>query len=202
MSEVIHMAKKIINVFFTVLLIVLIVLVVFIFITRAKGDSPAIFGYRIFRVSSGSMEPELSIGDVILVHTVKEDEIAKGDTITYKGVSGDFKDMMITHKVVEDPYEVNGAWHYQTQGIVPGSLRDPVITYDQVQGKFVSKITFLNSIYTFFLSPAGLITFIMVILVLFAYELISLILSYKSIEVKDEDYYAPAAKKKSKKRKK
>ena len=196
------MARKIINILTTVLLILMIVLVVFIFISRATGNSPQIFGYRIFRVSSGSMEPELSIGDVILVHTVKAEEIAEGDTITYKGASGDFKDKMITHKVVEQPYEENGIWHYQTQGIVAGASRDPVITYDQVQGKFLRKLSFLNSIYTFFLSPAGLITFILIILVLFGYEMISLILSYKSIDVKDEDYYAPAAKKKSKKRKK
>lgn len=196
------MARKIFNILTTVLLILMIVLVVFIFISRATGNSPQIFGYRIFRVSSGSMEPELSIGDVILVRTAKAEEIAEGDTITYKGASGDFKDKMITHKVVEQPYEENGIWHYQTQGIVAGASRDPVITYDQVQGKFLRKLSFLNSIYTFFLSPAGLITFILIILVLFGYEMISLILSYKSIDVKDEDYYAPAAKKKSKKRKK
>lgn len=196
------MARKIINILFTVLLVLLVLLVILIFITRATGNSPAIFGYRIFRVSSGSMEPELSIGDVILDHTVKAEEICKGDTITYKGKEGDFKDIMITHKVIEEPYEKDGVWHYQTQGIVPGSVKDPEITYDQVQGRFVRKLTFLNSVYTFFLSPYGLMTFILIILVLFGYEMISLILSYKSVNDYDEDYYEPKEKKKSKKRNK
>lgn len=196
------MFRKIVNIVTTVLLVVLVLLVILIFITRATGNSPQIFGYRIFRVSSGSMEPELSVGDVILVHTANPDEIHEGDTITYKGDRGDLKDVMVTHKVVEEPYEQNGVWRYQTQGIVAGAIKDPEITYEQVQGKYIKKITFLNGIYTFFLSPAGLITFILIILVLFGYEMISLILSYKSIDVKDEDYYAPPAKKKSKKRKK
>ena len=196
------MARKIINIFTTVLLIVLIVLVVFIFITRAMGNSPEIFGYRIFRVSSGSMEPELSVGDVILVHTVKAEDIAEGDIVTYKGISGDYKDKMITHMVVDVPYEENGVWHYQTQGIVAGALRDPVVTYDQIQGKLVQKLTFLNNIYTFFLSPTGLIVFILIILVLFGYEMISLILSYRSFDTDDDDYYAPPNKKPSKVRKK
>lgn len=196
------MARKIINILTTVLLILMVLLVIFIFITRATGNSPAIFGYRIFRVSSGSMEPELSIGDVILDHTVKADEIRKGDTITYKGNHGDFKDAMITHKVIEEPYQKDGVWYYQTQGIVAGSVKDPIITYDQVQGKFIKKLSFLNNIYTFFLSPYGLMTFILIILVLFGYEMISLILSYKSIDDQDDDYFEPKAKKKSKKRKK
>lgn len=195
------MARKIINIIFTVLLVLLILLVIFIFIIRATGNSPSIFGYRVFRVSSGSMEPELSIGDVILDHTVKAEEIQKGDTITYKGKEGDFKDMMITHKVIDEPYQKDGVWYYQTQGIVNGSIKDPIITYDQVQGKLIKKLTFLNKIYTFFLSPYGLITFILVIMVLFGYEMISLILSYKKIEEKDDDYFEPKQKKKSKKRK-
>ena len=195
------MARKIINILSTVLLVALVLLVIFIFITRATGNSPSIFGYRVFRVSSGSMEPELSIGDVILVHSVKADEISEGDTITYKGKEGDFKDLMITHKVIEEPYEEGGVWYYQTQGIVSGSVKDPLITYDQIQGKLIKKLSALNQIYTFFLSPAGLLTFILIILVLFGYEMISLILSYRSFDEKDEDYYAPKAKKKSKKRK-
>lgn len=196
------MVRKIVNIFFTVLLIVLVVLVILIFITRATGNAPSIFGYSVFRVSSGSMEPELSIGDVILVHSVKPDEIHEGDTITYKGDQGDLRDVMVTHKVIEEPYEKDGEWYYQTMGIVAGAVKDPIITYDQVQGKLIQKMTFFDEIYTFFLSPAGLITFILVIVVLFGYEMISLIVSYKNADEIDDDYFEPKQKKRSKKRKK
>ena len=148
------------------------------------------------------MEPTLSVGDVILVKEIPAEEIHKNDIITYKGNQGDFADKMITHMVVLEPYEENGVWHFQTQGIVPGALSDPEITYDQVEGVFQKKLTFLNGVYTFFLSPAGLIVFILIIMILFAYEMISLIISYKSAEKKDDDYYAPKQKKPSKKRKK
>ena len=195
------MARKIINIISTVLLVLLVLLVIFIFISRATGNSPSIFGYRLFRVSSGSMEPELSIGDVILDKKVTPEEIHKDDTITYKGDQGDFKGIMVTHKVIDEPYEENGVWYFQTQGIVSGSLKDPLITYDQVQGKMIKKLSYLNKIYTFFLSPAGLMTFILIIMVLFGYEMISLIISYRSFDDKDEDYYAPKAKKPNKKRK-
>ena len=194
--------RKFINIFTTVLLVLMVAAVVLVFVVRLTGNSPSVFGYHIFRVSSGSMEPELNIGDVILVKSAPVEEIAEGDTITYKGSEGDFSDKMITHRVIEAPHEENGIWYLRTQGIVAGSYPDPEITYGQVQGKFVSKLTFMNKVYTFFLSPAGLITFIFVIIALFGYEMISLVLSYKAIEAeKDEDYYAPKNKKKSKKRK-
>lgn len=196
------MARKAVNIFFSVLLVLLVAFVVMIFITRAMGNSPEIFGYRIFRVSSGSMEPELAIGDVILVQKVDPEDIHIDDIITYKGVQGDFADKMITHLVIEEPYEDDNGWHYQTQGIAAGALKDPIVSYDQVQGKLVKKLAFMNDIYTFFLSPWGLISFILVILVLFGYEMISLIISYKAIDEKGEDYYAPANKKPRKKRKK
>ncbi|MEE3492259.1 signal peptidase I [Ruminococcus sp.] len=196
------MLRKVLNIISTILLLLVIAIVIVVFVCRATGNSPSIFGYHIFRVTTGSMEPTLSIGDVILVKESAPEDIHKDDIITYKGNSGELSGMMITHMVVEEPYEEDGEWHYQTQGIAPGAVKDPEITYDQVEGKFHSKLTFLNGVYTFFLSPAGLITFILVIMVLFGYEMISLILSYKKIEEKDDDYYEPKAKKPSKKRKK
>ncbi len=196
------MAKKIINILSTVLLIVLVIIVVFVFISRISGKSPSIFGYHVFRVSSGSMEPELNIGDIILVKEVAPEEIHEGDIITYNGEVGEFDGKVITHKVIEEPEEADGVWEIQTQGIAEGVLPDPQITYDQVEGKFMQKLSFLNKVYAFFLTPYGLILFVFVIIALFGYEMISLILSYRSLDVKDDDYYEPKAKKKSKKRKK
>ncbi len=196
------MAKKILNILSTLLLIVLVAIVVFVFITRLSGESPSIFGYHIFRVSSGSMEPTLMVGDVIVVRACDPDEIQKGDIITYKSVEGDMKGSEITHLVVEEPYEEDGVWHYQTKGIAEGVALDRPITYDQVEGKYIRTLPFVNKLYTFFLSPYGLITFIFIIIALFGYEMVSLFLSYRSIDEHDDDYYAPKAKKKSKKRKK
>ena len=194
--------RKIVNVLTTVLLVVLVAVVVMVFIARITGHSPSIFGYHIFRVSSGSMEPELAVGDVILVKSADPADIHENDIVTYNGVEGDFAGKVITHRVVEEPTNDGGIWLYQTKGDAEGSIADPKITYDQIEGKFVTKLAFLNKIYTFFLSPYGLITFIFIIIALFGYEMISLVLSYKSLDEKDDDYYEPKNKKKSKKRKK
>ena len=176
------MIKKVFNVFTTVLLIFLIGVVILVFITRITGNTPSFFGYHIFRVTSGSMEPKLMIGDVILVKEVPSDEIHAGDIVTYNGKEGDMAGKIITHEVVEEPYEENGITYIQTQGITKGALKDPLIDYSQVEGKYVTTLGFLNAMYTFFLSPYGLIAFVGLIVVLFGYEAVSLVLSYKSME--------------------
>lgn len=196
------MIKKVLNIISTIVLVFLIIVVVFVFISRATNHVPTIFGYSIFRVSSDSMEPELMVGDVILVKTANPEEIHQGDVITYLGKSGDLKDKMITHKVINEPYEKFGEYYYQTQGIKDGALLDPEISYNQIKGKYVRTLPFIDKLYTFFLSPVGLISFIGLILVLFAYEMISLIVSYKSLDELDDDYYEPKPKKPRKKRKK
>lgn len=194
--------RKISGILSTVLLVAVILLLVVIFITRITGHVPSIFGYSVFRVQTDSMTPFLQVGDVIIDKKVPAEEIKKGDIITYDCLSGDLAGQTITHRVVTDPESRNGTYYYQTQGDREGAPLDDIISYDQVEGKFVNKLPWLNKLYTFFLSPYGLLTFILIIIVLFGYEMISLIVSYKSLDEKDDDYYEPKAKKRSKKRRK
>lgn len=196
------MARKVINIITTVILVILIITVIFFFIMRVTGNAPSIFGYQVFRVSSGSMEPVLMKGDVILVKKVPYDEIQKDDIITYKSRTGEMEGEMITHRVVTDPVVNNGVYCFQTQGDAEGASIDPVVYEDQVQGRYVSKLAFVDKVYSFFLTPYGLISFVFIIILLFGYEMVSLILSYRSLDIKDDDYYEPKAKKPSKKRKK
>lgn len=182
----------------TVLLIVLIAVLILMFNARISGEAPSVFGYQIFRVSSGSMEPELMIGDVILVKEAEPIDIEKGDIVTYKGKEGDFSGKFITHKMIEDPQLVDGEYVFKSQGIVEGALPDPLWYEDQLLGEFVCKVPFIDSVYTFFLKPYGLIVFILVIMVLFGYELISLIVSYKNL---DELEYEEKQKEKSNRKK-
>ena len=196
------MLKKIFNVITTVFLVLLIILVVLVFISRISGKSPSLFGYHVFRVQTDSMVPTLEVGDVILVKNVSAEDIAVGDIITYDVISGELAGQTITHRVVEEPEIRDGVYYYRTKGDREGAVMDEEFPYDRVEGKYVRTLPVFDKVYTFFLSPAGLITFIGIIVVLFGYEMISLILSYRSLDEKDDDYYAPQAKKPSKKRKK
>ncbi len=175
--------KKVLNVIATIFLVVLILIVIFVFMARVSGDTPNVFGYQVFRVSSGSMEPTLKIGDVILVKRTEPSLVKNGDIITYRGTEGDFRDKIITHKVVEEPV-INeyGEYVFQTCGIAKDAILDPKINGNQILGVYVSTIPLLNYLYSFFLTDYGLIAFIGLIVVLFGYEMISLILSYRHLD--------------------
>lgn len=196
------MGRKILNILTTILLIVMIAVVVMIFAARLSGKSPSVFGYHVFRVSSGSMTPTLEIGDVILVKECSPEDIHLGDIVTYNGTEGEFRGKMITHRVAKEPELRDGVYYYRTKGDREGAMIDPEISFDQVEGKYVNTLPFIDKLYSFFLSSYGLFVFILVIVVLFGYEIISLIVSYKRIDDHDEEYYAPPNRKPKKKRKK
>lgn len=196
------MARKIVNILITVVLILLIALVVFIFITRMTGSTPSLFGYSVFRVQTDSMVPTLEVGDVILVKDSAPEDIHLGDIVTYRVTSGVLKGQTITHRVAVEPEVRGGTYYFRTKGDRQGATLDDEIPYSQILGKYVHTMPLVDKLYSFFLSPIGLISFIVLIVVLFGYEMISLIMSYRSVNEKGDDYYEPKNKKPSKKRKK
>ena len=179
------MFKKILNVLSVVFLIIVVIIVIFSLTTRIMGNTPSLFGYYMFRVSSDSMEPTLMVGDVILSKAVDADEIKKDDIITYQSKDGSMYGREVTHRVVLEPEEKNGTYHYQTQGDASGAPLDKPITYEQVRGKYIRKLTLIGKIFGFISKPVGVAVFIGVIVVLFGYELISLLVSYRKIDEAD-----------------
>ena len=129
----------------------------------------------VLRVSTGSMQPELMIGDVILGKSVDNPTALKvGDIITYRG-SGQTEGLLVTHKVVVAPYKTaDGTYKLQTKGIA-NDASDPEISTDDVLYIMVCKLGFIDTLYNLFLSPWGLLIFIAVLLLIFIDELIVII---------------------------
>lgn len=156
------------------LVVLLGIAMVIIVVTRINGNTPTVFGYTIFRVTTGSMEPELKIGDIILDKSVEKTEIKVGDIISYEG-QGNLEGMVITHKVIKAPYkDEKGNTMLQTKGVANNVVDSP-INLSQVKAKFVAKIPYVDTLYNLFLSPWGLVIFLLLIVLIFLDELINLI---------------------------
>ena len=196
------MAKKVLNTISTIFLVVLFLLVVVMFLMRIMGKTPSIFGYQLYYVSTGSMEPTLNIGDAILIKKVPAKEINKGDIITFRSTNEAIRGNTITHRVVEEPEIKSGIYYYQTKGDVENATLDPITSYNRVEGKFVTKLPVLGLMYSFFCKPYGLATFVIVIVGLFGFEMISLFTSYKAIDSIGDDYLDFENEGQSKKKKK
>ena len=151
--------KYIVNVL-TVFLIFLLLLVIYgkLALTFSKNSYPNYFGYTLFEVSSGSMQPTLEINDVVLVKITK-DNLNKDDIITYVS-----DDAIITHRIVfidENRITVKGD---------NNNVADTIITKDNVVGKVVKIYPHLGVWKKVIMDPKILIA-IFVTLLLFDFAL-------------------------------
>ncbi|MCD8095945.1 MAG: S26 family signal peptidase [Ruminococcus sp.] len=81
---------------FIYLLAICIIIAALIFAADRSNDK-SIFGYRYYTVLTPSMEPELSVGDLVIVRVCDADEIEVDDVITFNP-SSDY-DTYLTHRV-------------------------------------------------------------------------------------------------------
>lgn len=175
------------NIICWLLVVILVFTLVVFFTARINGSTPSVFGYSIFRVSSGSMEPELMVGDIILDKEIDNPEDLKvGDVITF--ISDDYGDRLVTHKIIKAPYEENGKLMLQTKGIA-NEVEDKPISADNVKGIMICKIDYLDTVYNIFLSPWGLLILIALIVIIFFDEIITImkILTNNDKSAKDAD---------------
>ena len=172
LKNIFKCVKKVIVVSF---LLILTITVIFILISKINGEVPSVFGYSILRVSSGSMSPELEIGDVILSKDVEHpEELKLNDIVTYYG-DEETDGLLITHKVIKTMYiNQNGQKVIQTKGTA-NNVPDDEIGVNKIKSVMICKISFLNDLYNLFLSPLGLIIFIGLILLVFVDEIINIV---------------------------
>ena len=97
-----------------------------------------IFPYCIIGVGSGSMEPELSLGDAVIVHKLSNNEkIQEGQIIVYN-----VNNIQVIHRVVEIK-NVGDETYYKTKGDANNAIDDINITEDDIYGIVKFKIPFI-----------------------------------------------------------
>lgn len=90
--------KKTVSVIMAVILTAVSVLAVWVLIDKFVLGSyaPRIFGYSILNVSSGSMEQEIKVNDLIIIK--KTDDYQVNDIVTYLK---DGDDIPVTHRIIK-----------------------------------------------------------------------------------------------------
>lgn len=164
--------KKIAKVLFWVLLVLIAIYSTFIIVQKIfwKNKTPSIFGYKNFIVLSGSMEPTLNIGDMVIVKDTKDIKI--DDIISFR-----VKNSVVTHRVFEI-YKEDDKEYYITKGDNNNEADTELLNKKDIEGKFVFKIPYIGKIILFFQKPLGILT---VFLFLGAFLLISKIKTNKDM---------------------
>lgn len=160
------MAKKILKIGFKILyqilIILCLILIAIILMQKVSDSNRTIFGYRIFRVITGSMEPQYDVGVVVICKEVDANKIKVGDDIVYLGQYGDYNGKIIMHEVVGiDKDENDNNVNFHAKGLHSASVEDPQIEPNKIFGvvKFQSKtLTVLYELATSIYSAFIIIT--------------------------------------------
>ena len=134
--------------FIKVVVWIFVLLVIFvILVQRIFNNQVSIGSYRMFTVVTGSMEPVYNVGDVVISKEVDPSTIKKGDDVVYLGEKDDFKDKIVTHRVIKIENK-EGDYYFTTKGVA-NEYSDPVISSDQIYGKVVYRpvvLSFLSGV--------------------------------------------------------
>lgn len=132
--------------------VLFVILIFFILLNILSMNNKSLFGFRIYRVISGSMQPALQIGDVIIIK--KANNYAEKDIITY-----DNELTTITHRIKS----INGD-EIITEGDA-NDAPDKPITKDRILGKYFFRISTFS---VFSIMLTGKTIYLIMVLVLFA----------------------------------
>ncbi len=104
------------------------------------NETPSVAGLKTFVIISGSMEPYLEIGDIVIIKKCEQSEIKEGDIISFR--SGE---SIITHRINKIVKENNNI-RYETKGDNNNISDKNYVKYEDIEGKMVQKISHLGNI--------------------------------------------------------
>ena len=132
---------------YQILVIMALILTAVIVLQKLSNSNQSLAGYRVFRVITGSMEPEYEVGEVVISKQVDVNEIKVGDDIVYLGKNGEYAGKIIMHSVIEINTDENGNLFFHAKGLHSSSVEDPHISEEQIYGVVIYKSVFLTTMY-------------------------------------------------------
>jgi signal peptidase len=154
---------KFVNVLGAIVIIFLIAIAAYLFISPEMG-------WRVDTVMSGSMEPHLKVGGVVVTRPVDTADIKKGDIITF---SSPLNGKLTSHRVVD--IEPTTPLRFWTKGDTNEEPDPFIVTAENLAGKVFFYIPYFGYVTTFLKSFLGLV------LTLCVPALIIIILEFRNI---------------------
>ena len=111
-----------------------------ILINISSMSNLSFFGYRTFKIASGSMKPLYDVDDLIIIKN--KDNYYVNDVVTYENSSGEY----VTHRIIKkegDTFTLKGD---------ANNIEDKKINKKDIIGKVVYKSRVLKFLYTTFTS--------------------------------------------------
>jgi signal peptidase len=107
-------------------------------------------------IMSGSMEPTIPVGSIVVVKKVNPEDVKVGDVIAFE--TGESRTM---HRVVEKVVE-NGSFYFRTKGDANEDPDPWIVKPEDVSGALMLTIPYYGYLLIFAGTPMGLALFILV----------------------------------------
>ncbi len=150
-------------------LITLAIMAVILYFGVNKGLS-LVFGVEtpLSIVTSGSMKPNLTVGDLLVVEHVEPEELRVGDIIVF---TTPYSRYPIVHRIVEIEVEPGGVYRFKTKGDANSRPDIGYRTPDDIYGRVKYRIPMLGYVFWPFQTLKGKIILIGVLGILIAVDI-------------------------------
>lgn len=138
----------------SVLLALAVALCLFVTVQTMVNGYTNFFGYSVFRVVTGSMEPTIPVDAVLVSKTSDIGEIAVGDIICFRSRESSHYGAIVTHRVVSIQTDENGGVLLESRGdanyssdpyfVREDNLIGRVIWYTQREGILIKILSFVS----------------------------------------------------------
>lgn len=160
--------RKIFHWIGNIVLTILLILVVLV-VGSKLSKSDDVLGFTPLKVLTGSMEPAIKIGDLIIVKAMDKSNIGEGDIITYRTNTG----VYVTHRVVEVVDE-GGSTMFRTKGDANNVEDKDLVGEEAIVGKYIFRLPAFGYLSDFMAKPLGFILlFVLPLFILLGKEIVN-----------------------------
>ena len=141
----------------TILLILSVMLCIYVVFQLLSNGYVDIAGFMMFRVVTGSMEPTMSVGSLLVTREVDITSIQVGDIICFRTYDTQIYGSVVTHRVV-DILQDTGGILLQTKGDANLIADGYYVSQDNLIGKviwFAGEKNVLTTAFSFFTNKVG-----------------------------------------------
>ena len=138
----VQIAKKTVSIIVYLIIIPLLIYNISLMIQAVANPNktPSFFGIKTYTIISGSMEPELEIGDIVIIKETEESNLQVGDIISFRQGQS-----VVTHRIIEIN-QTNEGNKFITQGDSNNVKDSEEVIFNMIEGKQIGKIPFIGKI--------------------------------------------------------
>jgi signal peptidase len=147
-----------ISILVTVMLVLAVALCLYVAIQLVSNGYTSVGGYSMFRVVTGSMEPTIPTGALLIAQETSVEEIETGDIICFRTKEAEIAGKIVTHRVVERLKTAEGSVLFRTQGDANLAVDSYFVEQDHLIGKVIwhtGDDSKMASIFSFFSNGLG-----------------------------------------------